>query len=90
MPKTSGFTPLWPEKDYVNPMPSNAGDFGGTKGGMEAGSDSQKETEDSFGPKVTTVELAGAAARKGDKITDSTFDSSFASPAVRTPTKSVK
>jgi hypothetical protein len=87
MPKTKDFNPLWPDRDYVAPMPSNAGNFGGTKGGADLRGDAAKETSDAFGPKVTTVELAGGAAKRNDKITTETFKDKIATTTVRKPTR---
>lgn len=84
MPKTSDFTPLWPSKEYAAPMPENAGDLGGQKGGSTIGSNSDKETGDKFGPKVTTVELGGISPN--DKVTPEKYDG-ITTTTVRKPTR---
>lgn len=69
--------------NYPVPMPNNTGDWGGTKGGAEAGGDAQKETSDAFGPKVTTVDVMGGPG-KGTKIDVGSIQADeIATPSVR-------
>ena len=81
MPKE--FKTFFDDYGYPCPMPSNAGDWGGTKGGAEAGTDAQKETGDALGAKVTTVDVTGGPG-KGAKIDMGTHAGVIATPSVRT------
>lgn len=87
MPKTGEFKSLWPSKDYAAPMPDNSGNFGGTKGGASVGGNSDKETGDKLGAKVTTVALGGVGV--GDKVTSEKYGKEVATlgDGVRKPTR---
>lgn len=85
MPKTSSFKPLWPSDEYPAPMPDPAGNHGGTRGGAEIGSSSEKETPGALTPTVTTVDVPGGAGAGGSMGGE--VKGVIATPGVRIPEK---